>query len=321
MNPVSLGVGLWSMQSTAANPRRHVALYRDMLDSARRLEDLGVDSMWFAEHRAWYDGWCPAPLSAISAAAAVTSELRFGTAMLLLPQHDPARVSDTVREMVRMHGDRLELGVGLGHRDAEFDAVGLRRRDRGTRMDTGLDEVLMSSGLGPEQIWIGGMAPAALDRIGRRDTSALLPQTLHPEELTQAIERIRAASGPDTRGRIGVLKDVHVTGAGADAERDFRALLARHYREEAGAWWSLDGADHGFLRPRQLDRQIERITSTCIVGDPDEVATQLSALVDAGVETIVARLHFDVLPRERFESSLDLFAREVVPALRTAVPA
>mgnify|MGYP005990504839 CR=1 FL=1 len=316
---MDIGVGLWTMQSTVADSRNHQRLYADMLESARELEQLGFDSMWFAEHRFWYDGWCPSPLTAIAAAVGVTSTLRFGTAMLLLPQHDPDRIASMAQEVAAMSGDRLELGVGLGHRDAEFDALGLRRRDRGRRMEAGLDRLLGGTHpMDPARIWIGGMADAAIERIGRRNASALLPQTLYPDELDAAVARIHRAAGGRSAGRIGVLKDVFVDVDGARARETFLPALESHYREEAGAWWVLDGDANGFTRPELLDKQMQRITRTAIVGSPDEVSAQLSALASVGVDTVVARLNFDVLTPQQYRDSLMLFASAVLPVAVSA---
>src|SRR5207253_3165092 len=85
---IEIGLALWTMQSTAGAPASHSALYRHLPDDARLVEALGFDSMWFAEHRFWYDGWCPAPLVAAASAASATTSLGIGTSMVLLPPHD-----------------------------------------------------------------------------------------------------------------------------------------------------------------------------------------------------------------------------------------
>src|SRR5690606_36983751 len=107
-------------------------------------ERLGLHSLWTGEHRGWYDGWCPAPIHALAHAAAATRTLHLGTAMLLAPQHDPAALADAEATFAGLLGDRLELGVGLGYRDAEFDALGLRRDRRGRIMDETLARLAAS---------------------------------------------------------------------------------------------------------------------------------------------------------------------------------
>jgi probable F420-dependent oxidoreductase len=336
---LDIGVGLWTMQSTASAPASMPALYRRFVEDAQRIEDLGYHSMWLAEHRFWYDGWCPSPFTAVAAAAAVTQRLRYGTGMLLLPQHDPLRLAETVVTVDRLSGGRVDVGVGLGHRDMEFDGLGIRRATRGARMDEALD-VLRAAWSGrpwshtgrhfrylhqpalppPVQrptppLWLGGMADAAVQRGIDRGLSFLLPQTLYADEVAAMVQRIREgwrAAGV-TPGRIGILKDAWVDVDRTAAREWFLARASVHYREEAGSWWVLKGRATGFEEPELLDRQLQRIVDTPLVGDPDDLRADLQALAEAGVDLVVLRFHFDVTA-SRSMDAMTLFARSVLPA-------
>lgn len=337
---LEVGVALWTMQSTAAGPAHPAALYRRLVRQACRVEELGFASLWLAEHRAWYDGWCPAPVVAAAAAAAATTRLRFGTAMLLLPQADPLRLAESVATLDRLSGGRLDLGVGLGHRDAEFDLLGIARRARGRRMGDALDvlldawsdrplehagdhfgyrrrEVLPKPAQRPHpRVWVGGLAPEALRRAARRGLSYLLPQTMYPQEVTGTVELIRAAAAEAGRpvGRIGMLKDVWVC-SGRDEREAFLRRLRAHYTEESGAWWILKGAFTGFERRDLLDRQLDRITDTALVGGPETVAAGLRGLAAAGLDLVTLRANFDVVGPAELDRTLRLLADEVLPAV------
>src|SRR3954470_19262395 len=101
-----LGVGLWTFQSTAAAPASLHDAYRGFVDDAALLERLGYHSAWTAEHRGWYDGWCPAPRRAWALAAAHTRRRRLGTAMFLLAQHEPIAVARAAATLDRLSGGR-----------------------------------------------------------------------------------------------------------------------------------------------------------------------------------------------------------------------
>ncbi|MBB3665533.1 MULTISPECIES: LLM class flavin-dependent oxidoreductase [Prauserella salsuginis group] len=311
---VDLGVGLWSFQSTVSMPRSLPGLYRDFPAVARRVEELGYAHLWLAEHRLWYDGWCPAPLIPVAAAAGATSTLRFGTAVLLLPQHDPRRLRSVAAAVDAAARGRLELGVGLGHRDAEFDGVGLARTGRGRRMDAGLEVLDREPPCGRSNaVWVGGMATAALERIGRHGMSALLPQTLDAAGIRRAVDTVYAAARAAGRepGRIGMVKDVWVDPDGDHARSWFLPRLRRHYVEEAGAWWVLDGS-HGFARPERLDKQVDRAVRSAAVGTPAEVAASVAEAEEAGVDTIVARINFDFVADHELDRQLELLASTVL---------
>lgn len=313
---LDVGVGLWSLQATVAAPDSHARLYEQLVEDALEVEALGYDSLWFAEHHFWYDGWCPTPLLPIAAVAAATNSLRLGTGMSLLPLHPPARLLRTARTVDELAGGRLELGVGLGHRDAEFDGFGIERRLRGRRMDSGLDTLLADWPRGPASIWVGGMAPPAIRRGATRGTSFLLPQTLSHRQIAEAVTSIRAAAEEAgvAPGRIGLLRDGWLTDDAAEAAR-VRRLLEAHYREEIGSWWVVEGV-HGHAAPDALERQVERSTRFAMVGDAATQTGELEQLEELGVDAVVVRFRFDVT-RDDARATMRAFARHVLPEVRS----
>jgi alkanesulfonate monooxygenase SsuD/methylene tetrahydromethanopterin reductase-like flavin-dependent oxidoreductase (luciferase family) len=319
-----MGVGLWTMQSTAAAPAAPTDLYEWFAEDAALAERLGFRSVWSAEHRAWYDGWCPALVHAQAFAAARTERVRFGHAILLVPQHDPVRLARSLATLDRLSGGRVDLGAGLGHRDAEFDLLGLRRDRRGRLMDAALD-VMAAVWAGEEgdeppvqrpgpPVWIGGMAPQAIARAARRGHGLMLPQTLRPHELWAIIDDYRGQA--ERPGTVGALRDVWIE---ADPRRagEFRRKADAHYREEAGSWWVLKG-QVGFSQPAQMDRQLARLFDTEVVGGADEVAEGLNELYAAGVELLVLRVNFDFVERAELREQLHALAEEVAPRLEPA---
>jgi alkanesulfonate monooxygenase SsuD/methylene tetrahydromethanopterin reductase-like flavin-dependent oxidoreductase (luciferase family) len=295
MSLARLGVGLWTFQSTATRPANLPGLYRELVGQAALLDELGFHSLWTAEHRLWYDGWCPALLHAAASAVAATKTLRFGNAMLLGPQHDPAWLARNVATLDRLSGGRVDLGLGLGHRDAEFDALGLRRDRRGRLMEAVLEEL-------DRPVWIGGMAQAALDRAARGGHRLMLPQTVRVDELARFVDAFD--------GEVGVMRDVWV-GEETDA---FAAAMERHYREEAGAWWVLRG-EVGFSAPDLLDKQLARVRECAVIGSPERVAEGLSALFAAGASLVMLRLVFDFTGDAQIREQIERVAKEVAPLL------
>jgi alkanesulfonate monooxygenase SsuD/methylene tetrahydromethanopterin reductase-like flavin-dependent oxidoreductase (luciferase family) len=156
-----LGLALWTMQSTAARPGLHRSLYRRFGEDVRLADRLGFRAVWLGEHRVWYDGWCPAPLHALAYAAGLTERIGLGTAMYLAPQHDARAAAETIATLDELSGGRVELGAGLGYRDPEFDALGLRRDRRGRLIESMLDEL--------EAIWAGARRCAAGTPDGAAD--------------------------------------------------------------------------------------------------------------------------------------------------------
>jgi probable F420-dependent oxidoreductase len=65
----------------------------------------------------------------------MTSTIRLGTAMLVLPQRHPAVVAKQVATLDVLSGGRVELGVGAGWLKEEFDQLGVTFESRGRRLE------------------------------------------------------------------------------------------------------------------------------------------------------------------------------------------
>ena len=321
-----LGIALWSFQSTATRPRNFARLYREFPAEVELVERFGFASVWTAEHRIWYDGCCPALLHAQALAISRTSRVRFGNAMLLSPQHDPIALGRAALTLDRLSGGRIDLGLALGHRDAEFDVFGLRRDRRGRLMEHGLD-VLPRVWAGeygdapPVQpagppIWIGGMAPAAIARAARYGHGLVLPPTLSPSRTRKVVEAYREVAAQPGTAEMGMLRDVFITDD-RRAASDFKASLRRHYREEIGSWWEMKGGV-GFLAGEQVDLQVDYNDRGAIVGSAEEVAEGLAALFDAGLTHIALRANYDFSEKAVMRDQIARLAEEMAPLLDQA---
>lgn len=319
-----IGVGLWTFQSTATRPANLTAQYRRFPAQAALLERHGYHSVWTAEHRIWYDGWCPALLHAQAAAVSATARLRFGNAMLIAPQHDPVALARNAATLHTLSGGRVDLGLGLGHRDAEFDALGLRRDRRGAMMDRCLEVLAGQPRAGEPRdddaapaaapvacpIWIGGLSAPAIERAAAGGHRIMLPQTVLASELAGFVARYRELRAG---GVVGVMRDVWVEPDEA-AAAEMRARVLRHYTEEAGAWWVLKGGV-GFAQPEQMRRQLARVRDAALIGAAEHVGDGLAELFAAGADLVVIRPVFDFVSAERIEEQLERIAHEVGPML------
>lgn len=77
----------------------------------------------------------PDPLIWMAFVASATSTIRLGTAILILPQHNPVITAKQVATLDHLSGGRIELGIGVGWMREEFDAIGASFDDRGARTD------------------------------------------------------------------------------------------------------------------------------------------------------------------------------------------
>ncbi len=125
-----------------------------MSEIGRQAEDRGLTTLWVGEHVVLFDeyaskypyaadGRLPVggeagllePFSALSFLAGVTSRLRLGTAMCLLPQRNPVYCAKEAATLDWLSEGRLDFGIGVGWLREEFEAVGAPFERRGARTD------------------------------------------------------------------------------------------------------------------------------------------------------------------------------------------
>jgi probable F420-dependent oxidoreductase len=119
-------------------------------DVARRAEALGFDSVWVSDHFFYTFeryGLPPdpiaslEPLTTLAGLAALTERVRLGTLVLGAPFRHPSILAKTAATLDVLSGGRLELGMGAGWLEREFDAFGYAFGTTGERFAL-LEEVL-----------------------------------------------------------------------------------------------------------------------------------------------------------------------------------
>ncbi len=178
-------------------------------EMARAADDAGFESLWTVEHVVYPDGYessypydksgkmamaadtpLPDPLIWLTWVAANSQRLRLATGILILPQRNPIVLAKELATLDEISGGRVELGVGVGWLEEEFDALGIPFEARGRRTDDYIEsmravwdndhavhdgEFMQFSGIsvnpkpvnGRVPIHIGGHTKAAARRAGR----------------------------------------------------------------------------------------------------------------------------------------------------------
>jgi probable F420-dependent oxidoreductase len=205
-----------------------------VLDFARAADDAGIDQLLMTDHviigprtdrypfgRFPYgpeEPW-PEPLTTLAAIAGATSRVRLGTGVLVAPLRAPVLLAKTVATLDALSRGRVDLGVGTGWQQEEFDALGVPFRGRGARLDDAIracralwtDEPPVSftsptvsfrdvwceprpGQPGGVPIWFGGAATGATARRIATLGSGWMPVGVMPvDALAAGIDMIRGA--------------------------------------------------------------------------------------------------------------------------------
>ncbi len=158
----------------------------------------------------WYDA-----IATLGFLAAATRRIRLMSYVWVAPYRHPLVTAKAFASLDALSGGRVILGVGAGHVEAEFAALGIDFRRRGALLNESIDLVVAAwrdeypvhdgpafpvRDLGQQPrplqqprppIWIGGSTPAALRRVAERG-DGWLPQGVPEMGMPAAIELIRA---------------------------------------------------------------------------------------------------------------------------------
>jgi len=182
------------------------------------LESLRFDSLWLSER---IGGEAPDPLVGMAYAAGRTERLKFGMSVMVLPGRNPVVLAKELATLDRLSNGRLLPAFGLGVADPhEQQAFGVAREERGKRFDEALQvlracwteesvtlhgnffryddlRVLPKPVQSPPDVWLGGIAPSELKRVGRL-ADGWLPSFVTPDDVARGkstVEEVAAAHG------------------------------------------------------------------------------------------------------------------------------
>jgi probable F420-dependent oxidoreductase len=341
---VRVGVGLFTGQIPEGTPRTFAQEYRDTIELVRLTEALGFDSVWVSEHHGASDGYLPSLLPMLAAFAATTEHIRLGTGIVLTPFHDPIRLAEDAAVVDQLSNGRLILGLGIGWREEEFRMFDVPMAERLQRTVETI-EVLRRAWTsrrfsfrgrafrydrvrvtpppvrdGGPPIYLGGYAESAVRRAGRLGDGYItdadpIKDVVPAVELFESAAR-EAGKDPRTMGLV-LLQNVVVSRDGSgwnDAGGGIAHQLGAYAAWEAGS--DTPDVDRLELPPPDEEAILEWTTA----GTPSEVATRLRVIArtfaDRDDLEIVARLHYPGMTLEQGSTMLEVFAEDVLPALR-----
>jgi len=303
--------------------------YTEFIEYIKAADRLGFESAFMVEHHFTGYGQLSASLNLLSYLAASTQRIRLGTAVVVLPWHNPALLAEQVATLDVLSGGRVEFGVGRGYRKAEFDAFCVPMEEAWDRFNECLDFILKAwttpgrfSFEGKfwkykdviveptpiqqphPRIWMAGGSPESIALVGKNNYNLLVDQ-LGNVELTLKrvqwyLDALQAQGLPRDAGRVGVTRALHIVYSEAERRKAYERRretignigeLARRSKEEVQA---------------MSDAEI-RADDAPLIGTPDEIVERLQRLADGGVEYVL------LTNATATSKSLEVFARDIMP--------
>jgi alkanesulfonate monooxygenase SsuD/methylene tetrahydromethanopterin reductase-like flavin-dependent oxidoreductase (luciferase family) len=301
--------------------------YAAALDMATWADELGCVSIAVSEHHASPDGYLPSPIPMLAAMAARTSTVRFMIAALIAPFHDPLRLAEDLVVLDNLSRGRVDLIVAAGYVHEEFAMFDVPMADRARRVTEAVRTlkaaftgepfeyrgrtVLVTPAPyrpGGPSISLGGSSEPAARRAARI-ADGFIPSV--PEVWDAYRDEVQRLGRPDP-GPCPV-GTTTVVALAEDAEKGW-AEMAPFFLHETNAYGTWQAQDDVASPYRTMaDAEELRQSGRYRVLTPEQfVAEQRRA------EFPFAMLHplCGGMPVQLAWSSLRLFEREVLPALR-----
>ena len=322
--------------------------YRDIVAQIELGDELGFDTAWLGElHFSRAFSLLADPLMVLAAAAQRTKRIRLGTAVTLLPLHNPVKIAEQAAVCDILSGGRLELGCGRGTAPLHYAGYDIPQDESRERFDEALDFLLAA--------WAGEKFSFDGKYFRAQDL------TIVPRPLQRPHPRLRiAANSPDTfpfaagrgfsifatplinppdkllaglavyrqtlpKGDTALAFPVHVADSREEARADSEQGLMRFLREAAERLRPLGDHDiKSFEAFRQVLARIDRVTfadmdrEMGVFGDPAYCIERVKALREQyGMDEFICYFNQGgVMEHQMVRRSMTRFAREVIPYCR-----
>jgi alkanesulfonate monooxygenase SsuD/methylene tetrahydromethanopterin reductase-like flavin-dependent oxidoreductase (luciferase family) len=316
-----------------------VERFREHIEQVRAARDAGFDLIVMGQHYLSTPFQEMQTLPSLARLAAEAGTMRVGATVLLLPLLNPVDVAEQVATLDVICEGRFIFGVGLGYRDEEYEAFGVRREERVARFIEGLqvitrlwseDEVTHHGRffhltkarmmLKPVQqphppIWFAANNNGAVERSARLADAWVINPHAKLDILAQQMVLYRKAlqeAGKPFPAELPMIKELYVAPDRRTAIQECRPFLEAKY--QAYASW---GQDKALPQGDSFDLAFEELVrDRFIIGDPDDCIRELRRYVEAlGVNCFIFRIQWPGMEQAKVLRTIKLLSEHVMPAL------
>jgi alkanesulfonate monooxygenase SsuD/methylene tetrahydromethanopterin reductase-like flavin-dependent oxidoreductase (luciferase family) len=301
--------------------------YESFIDYVVEADRLGFAQMFMVEHHFTGHGQVSASMTLLAFLAAKTKTIRLGTAVVVLPWHNPVLIAEQAATLDLLTGGRFDFGVGKGYRKSEFDGFCIPMDEASERFDEAMeiirkawtaegrfshhgkrwhyDSILVE----PEPLqrphpplWLAAGSPDSIKRAAREGYNLLLDQLAQTDQIIQRIALFKAECA-----NVGRPYDANMVATA----RPLQMIHSEAERAEAYETRKRVIGNIGDLARGKLADRVEDDTAA-LLGTPAEVIARLRELEAGGATNIL------LVDPNASVANLRAFAREVMPAFAPA---
>jgi alkanesulfonate monooxygenase SsuD/methylene tetrahydromethanopterin reductase-like flavin-dependent oxidoreductase (luciferase family) len=305
--------------------------FHDFIDFNVEAEALGYHSTFLVEHH--FSGWnqVSATLTLLTWLAARTTKLRLGTAVLVLPWHNPVLLAEQASTLDLLSRGRLDFGIGKGYRYNEFNGFAVSREEADARFEEALaiitkawtsthrftfhgrfwtfNDIVVEPPAWQKPhppLWMAAGSADSIRRVAERGYNLILDQFAAFDLIAERVALFKAECAKHGRPslKIALARDMHV--ADDRAEKDTALARNRQFHDRilsVARWPDHAGGSHILA----YHHSPEEAAAVSLIGTTDDITRKLEILRGAGVDYVIMSCGGS-------RESLRRFAREVMPA-------
>lgn len=310
--------------------------FNEYVETNVEAEALGIYSSFLVEHHFTGMGQVSASLDLQGWVAAKTTRLRIGTAVIVLPWHNPVLLAEQAATLDLMSGGRLDLGVGRGYRHNEFDGFCMDVEEAEARFDEGV-AVMMKAWTSDQRfshrgrfwtfkdilveppphqrphppLWIAAGQAASIRKVAALGANLLLDQFADCATIGRRIALFK--SEVEKSGRVfdpmqvAVARNVYVARDAQDARIALERQAEQHARMMALSQRP-DGGNRSHITA--YTDTPGGTEGSALYGTPDTIADELAALRAVGVRYVL------INGGQHLRPTLRRFSAEILPAFQ-----
>jgi alkanesulfonate monooxygenase SsuD/methylene tetrahydromethanopterin reductase-like flavin-dependent oxidoreductase (luciferase family) len=297
--------------------------YESFIDYVIEADRLGLKQLFMVEHHFTGQGQVSASMTVLAYLAARTKTIRLGTAVVVLPWHNPVLIAEQAATLDLLSGGRVDFGVGKGYRQAEFDGFCIPITEATERFDEAMEVIRkawMSEGrfshhgkrwhydnvvVEPEPLqrphpplWLAAGSHDSIRRAAREGYNLLLDQLAQTHQIVRRIAIFR-----EECEKVGRPYDPLMVATA-------RPLQMIHHESERAAAYETRKRVLSVIGDLARDKLADRVEDDTapLLGTPAEIIKRLKELEAGGATNIL------LVDPNASVANLRAFAREVMPA-------
>jgi alkanesulfonate monooxygenase SsuD/methylene tetrahydromethanopterin reductase-like flavin-dependent oxidoreductase (luciferase family) len=341
--------GIFNLMGSREADKPTAQVFGEVAEQTRLADALGYTIAWFAEHHFSNYCLCASPLMMVSHCASITKQIRLGTAVVVLPLYNPARLAAEIATADALSNGRLMLGIGAGYQPYEFErfrtdiAQNLEMTDefcdildlafsrdffsyKGKHYQMPETHIPARPVQSPLPIYVAGHSQAMFRAAARHGYRVLTSGRvggvkLLAEQYADITAAFAAESAPLSRAHITLNRFAHITDSREEGIRF--AENARYQSRLASSLRRRQEVMKGTVLvdvPFPDEPPLETIYDNLLIGDVETVAEKLVAEIEA-TKPVHVCFSFKVgsTPHTAAMRSMELMIGEVKPMVEKAL--